>query len=103
MRIYNPDGQYRDDVRAPAELRATIHAHAPSWFEVVLQPGDYREELRELRALLEEARREAEKDEPNGVKLKAILADCRDMFRTVAALDPMWQGIQRIARMVGID
>lgn len=45
MRIYNPDGQYRDDVRAPAELRATIHAHAPSWFEVVLQPGDYREEL----------------------------------------------------------
>jgi hypothetical protein len=65
--------------------------------------GDYREELRELRALLDEARREAEKDEPNGVKLKAILADCRDMFRTVAALDPMWQGIQRIARMVGID
>jgi hypothetical protein len=65
--------------------------------------GDYREEIRELRALLEEARREAEKDEPNGVKLKAILADCRDMFRTVAALDPMWQGIQRIARMVGID
>lgn len=65
--------------------------------------GDYREEWRELRALLEEARREAEKDEPNGVKLKAILADCKDMFRTVAALDPMWQGIQRIARMVGID
>ncbi len=64
---------------------------------------DYREELRELRALLDEARREAEKDEPNSVKLKAILADCRDMFRTVAALDPMWQGIQRIARMVGID
>jgi pyridoxine/pyridoxamine 5'-phosphate oxidase len=65
--------------------------------------SDYREELRELRALLEEARREAEKDEPNSVKLKAILADCKDMFRTVAALDPMWLGIQRIARMVGID
>lgn len=65
--------------------------------------ADYREELRELRALLEEARREAEKDEPNSVKLKAILADCKDMFRTVAALDPVWQGIQRIARMVGID
>jgi hypothetical protein len=65
--------------------------------------SDYREELRELRALLEEARQEAEKDEPNSVKLKAILADCRDMVRTVAALDPMWQGIQRVARMVGID
>ena len=45
LRIYNPAGAYRDDIRAPAELRATIHAHAPSWFEVVLQPGDYREEL----------------------------------------------------------
>lgn len=65
--------------------------------------ADYREELRELRALLEEARREAEKDEPNSVKLKAILADCKDMFRTVAALDPMWLGIQRVARMMGID
>ncbi|MFO1159769.1 MAG: hypothetical protein U1E60_13090 [Reyranellaceae bacterium] len=64
---------------------------------------DYREELREIRQLLEEARKEAEKDEPNSVKLKAILADCKGMFRTFAALDPMWQGIQRIARMVGID
>jgi len=64
--------------------------------------GDYREELREIRALLEEARKEAEKDEPNDVKLKAILADCNEMVRTFAALDPMWQGIQRIVRMVGI-
>jgi hypothetical protein len=64
--------------------------------------GDYREELREIRELLEEARKEAEKDEPNGVKLKAILRDCNDMIRAFAALDPMWQGIQRVARMVGI-
>ena len=45
LRIYNPGGEYRDDVRAPAELRANLHAHTASWFEVALQPGDYREEL----------------------------------------------------------
>lgn len=64
--------------------------------------GDYREEFREIRELLEEARKEAEKNEPNGVKLKAILADCNEMIRTFATLDPVWQGIQRVARMVGI-
>ena len=65
--------------------------------------SDYREELREIRELLDEARKEAEKDEPSSVKLKAILADCNGMVRTFAALDPVWQGIQRVARMVGID
>jgi hypothetical protein len=64
---------------------------------------DYKEEMRELRALLEEARKEAEKDEPNSQKLKALLADTGRMFKTFAALDPVWQGVQRIARMVGID
>lgn len=64
--------------------------------------GDYREELREIRDLLVEAKHEAEKDEPNGVKLKAILNDCNDMVRAFATLDPIWQGIQRVARMVGI-
>ncbi len=64
--------------------------------------GDYREELREIRALLEEARQEAAKDEPSSVKLQAILADCNEMIRTFAALDPLWQGIQRIVRMTGI-
>ena len=68
---------------------------------------DYKEEMRELRELLEEARKEAEKDEalsPDGLaELKALLADIGKMVRTFAALDPVWQGVQRIARMVGID
>ena len=62
---------------------------------------DYTEEMRELRALFEEARLEAAKDEPNGQKLKALLADANEMVRTFAGLDPVWQGVQRVARMVG--
>ena len=65
--------------------------------------ADYSEEKRELRDKLIEARREAEKDEPNSIKLKAILADLNDMVRSFAALDPLWQGVQRVARMVGLD
>jgi signal transduction histidine kinase len=64
--------------------------------------ADYREEMREIRALIEEARKEAQKDEPNGAKLKAILADCNGIVRTFAALDPAWLGVQRVARLIGI-
>ncbi|SEP22202.1 hypothetical protein SAMN02990966_04459 [Rhodospirillales bacterium URHD0017] len=64
---------------------------------------DYREEMRELRALFEEARKEAAKDEPDGVKLKALLADAREMVKTFARLDPVWQGVQRVARLFGLD
>lgn len=64
--------------------------------------GDYREEMREVRELVEEARNEVEKEEPNGVKLKAILNDCNEIVRTFAALDPAWQGVQRVARMFGL-
>jgi hypothetical protein len=63
---------------------------------------DYKEEMRELRALFEEARKEAAKDEPDGVKLKALLADAREMVKTFAGLDPMWQGVQRVARLFGL-
>ncbi len=62
---------------------------------------DYTEEMRELRALFAEAQAEAAKDEPNGQKLKALLADANEMVRTFAGLDPVWQGVQRVARMVG--
>ena len=62
---------------------------------------DYKEEMRELRELFEEARKEAEKDEPDGVKLKALLADGNEMVKTFAALDPAWQAVQRVARMFG--
>ena len=63
---------------------------------------DYTEEMRELRALFEEAKAEAEKDEPNGVKLKALLRDAGEMVRTFAGLDPAWQGVQRVARLFGM-
>jgi hypothetical protein len=64
--------------------------------------ADYSEEMRELRALFEEARLEAEKDEPSGVKLKALLNDANEMARTFATLDPAWGVVQRVARMFGI-
>jgi hypothetical protein len=63
---------------------------------------DYKEEMRELRVLFEEAREEAAKDEPDGVKLKALLADANEMVKTFAGLDPMWQGVQRVARLFGL-
>jgi len=63
--------------------------------------GDYKEEARELRQLFEEARREAAKDEPDGVKLKALLSDANEMARTVSILDPVWQSVQRVAKMLG--
>ena len=63
---------------------------------------DYTEEMRELRALFEEAREEAAKDEPDGVKLKALLADANEMVRTFTILDPAWQAVQRIAKMFGM-
>ncbi len=64
--------------------------------------ADYSEEMRELRALFEEARLEAEKDEPSDVKLKALLSDANEMARTFATLDPAWGAVQRVARMFGI-
>ena len=65
--------------------------------------ADYGEEAREIRAKLAEARAEAEKHEPNSTKLKAILADCNDMVKSVAAHDPAWKAVQRLARLVGLD
>ena len=47
---------------------------------------DYKEEMRELRALFEEAKEEAAKDEPDGVKLKALLGDANEMVKTFAGL-----------------
>ena len=64
--------------------------------------ADFKEEMRELRALFHEAKVEAEKDEPDSVKLKALLADGNEMVRTFAILDPAWQGVQRVARLFGM-
>jgi TATA-binding protein-associated factor Taf7 len=63
---------------------------------------DYKEEMRELRALFEDAKKEAEKDEPDGTKLRHLLADAAEMARTFATLDPAWQAVQRIAKMFGL-
>ena len=63
---------------------------------------DYTEEMRELRALYEEARAEAEKDEPSDVKLKALLHDANEAARAFATLDPVWQAVQRVSRLFGI-
>ena len=65
--------------------------------------ADYGEEAREVRAKLAEAHAEAAKHEPNSTKLKAILADCGDMVKSFAALDPTWKAVQRVARLVGLD
>jgi hypothetical protein len=63
---------------------------------------DYKEEMRELRALFADAKNEAEKDEPDSVKLKALLADANEMVRTFTILDPAWQAVQRVAKMFGM-
>jgi hypothetical protein len=64
---------------------------------------DFKEEMRELRALFADAKREAEKDEPDRAKLKALLADAGEMARTFATLDPAWQAVQRVAKMFGLQ
>ncbi len=64
---------------------------------------DYREEMRELRALFEDARKEAEKDEPDRIKLRHLLTDANEMARTFATLDPAWQAVQRVAKMFGLQ
>jgi hypothetical protein len=65
--------------------------------------ADYGEEAREVRAKLAEAHAEATKHEPSSNKLKAILADVNEAVKSVAALDPVWRTVQRVARMVGLD
>jgi hypothetical protein len=62
---------------------------------------DYKEEMRELRQLFHAAHVEAAKDEPDRDKLKALLTDANEMVKTFAGLDPMWQGVQRVARLFG--
>ena len=54
-----------------------------------------------MRALFEEARAKAAKDEPNGQKRKALLADANEMVRTFAGLASVWQRVPRVARMFG--
>jgi len=84
--------------REPMHRLATALAESLKAIE-----ADYSEEMREVREKLGEARREAEKDEPSTTKIKAILADLNDSVKTVAALDPVWRGVQRVARMLGLD
>ncbi len=87
-----------NDPKSPAAPADLVDALAASMKAI---DDDYTEEMRELRALFAEAQAEAAKDEPNGQKLKALLADANEMVRTFAGLDPVWQGVQRVARMFG--
>lgn len=61
----------------------------------------YKEEMRELREIFQDAKNEAEKDEPDSVKLKALLADANEAARTFSILDPAWQVVQRVSKMLG--
>lgn len=84
----------------PAERHDLVAALSQS---IKAIDDDYKEEMRELRALLEDALKEAEKDEPESVKLKHMLADAGEMARTFATLDPAWQALQRVAKMFGLQ
>jgi len=90
-----------NDPVSPTPKDAMPHLVAALAASLKAIDADYKEEMREMRELLAEAKQEAEKHEPNGVKLQALLADAGKMVQTFAGLDPMWQGIQRVARMVG--
>ena len=85
---------------APEPMHRLAAALAQSLKQI---EADYGEETREIRAKLAEARAEAEKREPNSAKLKAILADCGEMVKSFAGLDPAWRAVQRVARLVGLD
>jgi hypothetical protein len=81
------------------------HAHLASALGRMLHAinSDYREEMREMREIFEEAKKEVEKPEPDNVKLKALLGDANEATRTFATLDPVWRGIQTVAHMLGLQ
>jgi CRISPR/Cas system-associated protein Cas10 (large subunit of type III CRISPR-Cas system) len=81
-----------------AERKDLVHALAQSLKAI---DDDYKEELRELRQIFLAAKSEAEKKEPDRVKLRALLADGNEMVKTFAGLDPVWQGVQRVAKLFG--
>jgi signal transduction histidine kinase len=85
---------------APKDTHSSLAAALAASLKAI--DDDYTEEMREMRQILEEARQEAEKHEPNKEKLHALLADAGKMVQTFAGLDPLWQGVQRVSRMFGI-
>ena len=86
---------------APKDSHTSLAAALAASLKAI--DDDYSEEMREMRQILEEARQEAEKHEPNMEKLRALLADGNKMVQTFAALDPLWQGVQRVSRLFGIS
>jgi hypothetical protein len=85
---------------APKDSHSSLAAALAASLKAI--DDDYSEEMREMRQILEEARQEAEKHEPNKEKHKALLADAGKMVQTFAGLDPLWQGVQRVSRLFGI-
>lgn len=81
------------------ERKDLVHALGQSLKAI---DADYTEEMRELRILFEDAKAEAEKDEPDRERLNNLLTDANEMARTFATLDPAWQALARVARLFGI-
>jgi hypothetical protein len=61
-----------------------------------------RPELSEVREILLEAREEATKPAPNRLRLRSILAGTKDGLAGVAALQPAWETVYRVAQMLGL-
>jgi hypothetical protein len=95
-----PDMTDEPRPKAPKDSTSSLVAALAASLKAI--DDDYKEEMREMRDLLVEAKKEAEKREPNMVKLRALLGDGKKMVETFAGLDPVWQGVQRVSRMFGI-
>ena len=61
-----------------------------------------RPELAEVREILVEAKEEAAKPSPNRLKLSTLLAGSGGIVQTVAALQPAWEVVHRLARTLGL-
>ncbi len=59
-------------------------------------------ELREVREIVIEAKDEAAKPAPNGLKLRSILSGIKDGLQGVAALHPAWASVHRVMQMLGL-
>jgi hypothetical protein len=59
-------------------------------------------QLGEVRDIVIEAKDEAAKPTPNRLKLRSILAGVSDGLQGIAAIQPAWEAVHRVAQMVGL-
>lgn len=55
----------------------------------------------ELRQVIEDARTEAEKPDPNRLRLKGSLGAAKDVVQTIGGLSTAWDAVERIAKGIG--